>query len=93
MKILEIAYGVDRRLDELKNRLLKYYMFNPCFGSLQRVTDEWDKYKTLTLDAENMDLLKDHDDISRQYALKCNLVIIKWVSEEMRIAYVGTNNL
>ena len=39
-KRLGNTYGAERRLNELKRRLLKYEMFNPCFGFLQRVTDK-----------------------------------------------------
>ena len=71
------TYDVERRLDELKKRLLYYDMFNPCFGSLQKVTDEEDKNTTPTLDADNMDPLNNYENISRQYAFKWNATIIK----------------
>ena len=71
------TYDVERRLDELKKRLLYYDMFNPCFGSLQKVTDEEDENTTPTLDADNMDPLNNYENISRQYAFKWNATIIK----------------
>ena len=40
---------VERRLDELKKRLLQYDMFNPYFCSLWRLIDKLEKTQCLSL--------------------------------------------
>ena len=46
------------------------------------VTDKGDDNKTPTMYSENIDLLRNHDNISRQDDLKCNAAITKWVSDK-----------